>query len=513
MRRLLATTVALGLLMLPAAPSAGARRSGSKARAVKVSQEIQNATVVAVLDFTFSPYHWDFLADKMPQHLDATGKNDLPLNTAPHRWLPGFPNPNKAFKSYQPIKLTLDRKNKMASPEALRAKDQEKWNKVEQSTSEKVHFYWLPGTKVIGAIEFGSEKIVGSTQEHGTGVSSVSTGNLHGTCPECLLVFVDINAAESAEEAMEWVTAQPWIDAVSNSYGHGDAVPKVYNGRTVGNQRKASTRGQTIFFSAGNGFENAFTVTNPTYMSSQKGPDWLVTVGAISPNRHGSYVGHGKPADVASLGSGYPAAYGSPTVSGSGSFSGTSNASPTVMGIYARALYEARKALRGPSRAQSGGVIAKGRRFSCGPTRRDCELRDGKLTASELRTRLFHGAVHTTGGTSDPLGLATAPAVGEEEFLSEGHGSYFARETGKWNEYMKEFGRILKPMLGRGKTLKRPAGERQWMIVDSFCRQHLWGNWRGGYYVEGKTQLPGPDPMYPLRSSMESGCPLLPSQD
>jgi hypothetical protein len=502
--------VAVGLFALPLAPHASADRGK---RSIKVNKEIKDATVVAVLDFTFSPYHWDFLADKMPQHLDNKRGNDIPLNKAPDRWLPGFPNPSKAFKSYSSIDISLERKNPMASPDALMAKDQKKWDKVKRSTSKKVHFYWLPGTKVIGAIEFGDQKIVGSTNEHGTGVSSVSTGNLHGTCPECLLVFVDINAAESAEEAMEWVTAQPWIDAVSNSYGHGGAVPKVYNGRTVGNQRKASDRGQTIFFSAGNGFENAFAVTNPTYLSSQKGPDWLVTVGAVSPGKHGSYVGHGKPADVASLGSGYPAAYGSPSVSGSGSFSGTSNASPTVMGIYARALHESRKALSGMSRIQRAGLIAKGARFRCGSARRDCELRDGKLTADELRTRLFHGAVHTPGGTSDPLNLATAPAIGEEEFLAEGHGTYFARETGKWNAYMKEFARITEPLFGKAKTLKRPAGEKQWMIVDSFCRQHLWGSWKGGYYVDGKTKLPGPDPMYPIRSSMENGCPLLPQQD
>jgi hypothetical protein len=504
--------VAVGLLALPIGPTAGAAKRKST-RGIKVSKEIQDATVVAVLDFTFSPYHWDFLAAKMPQHIDRDPNNNLPLRNAPHKWLPGFPNPNKAFASYGPISLSLDPKNPMSSPDALQAKDQKKWDKVKQSTSDKVHFYWLPGTKVIGAIEFGDQKIVGGTNEHGTGVSSVSTGNIHGTCPECLLVFVDINAAESAEEAMEWVTAQPWIDAVSNSYGHGGAVPKVYNGRTVGNQRKASDRGQTIFFSAGNGFENAFAVTNPTYMSSQKGPDWLVTVGAVSPDDHGSYVGHGKPADVASLGSGYPAAYGSPNVSGSGRFSGTSNASPTVAGIYARALYKARRALPGPSRVQRGGVIAKGRGFRCGSVRRACELRDARLTAKELRTRLFHGAVHTPGGTTDPTGIAQAPAIGEEEFLSEGHGSYFARETGKWSDYMKEFGRIVKPMLGRGKRLKRPAGERAWMTVDSFCRQHLWGAWRGGYFVQGKTPLPGPDPAYPIRSSLEAGCPLLPAQD
>jgi hypothetical protein len=78
---------------------------------------------------------------------------------------------------------------------------------------------------------------------------------------------------------------------------------------------------------------------------------------------------------------------------------------------------------------------------------------------------------------------------------------------------MKEFARIIGPMLGTEKDIERPEGEKEWMIVDSYCRQHLWGEWKGGYYVEGKTDLPGPDPSYPVRSSLEQSCPLLPGQD
>jgi hypothetical protein len=57
--------------------------------------------------------------------------------------------------------------------------------------------------------------------------------------------------------------------------------------------------------------------------------------------------------------------------------------------------------------------------------------------------------------------------------------------------------------------LKRPKGEQQWMIVDSFCRQHLWGSWNGGYYLDGKTKLPGQDMDWPLRSAIEQTCPHL----
>jgi hypothetical protein len=44
------------------------------------------------------------------------------------------------------------------------------------------------------------------------------------------------------------------------------------------------------------------------------------------------------------------------------------------------------------------------------------------------------------------------------------------------------------------------------MIVDSYCRQAQWGLWRHGYFVQGKTKLPGSDPGYPMRSAMEEAC-------
>jgi hypothetical protein len=47
------------------------------------------------------------------------------------------------------------------------------------------------------------------------------------------------------------------------------------------------------------------------------------------------------------------------------------------------------------------------------------------------------------------------------------------------------------------------------MAVDSFCRQHLWGSWKGGAFVEGTTELPGFDPGWPIRSQIEQLCPQL----
>ncbi|MDP9067237.1 MAG: S8/S53 family peptidase [Actinomycetota bacterium] len=471
-----------------------------------------DATVVAVIDFTFAPYHWDYVASKMPQATDGDRSNDLPLDKAPDKWLPGFPDTSE-FTSYKALDLSLEEKNQTAVIEALDKKDKKVWEGVKKSEGKKLHYYWMPDTKVIGAIDFGGNKIHGPSRSHGTGTSSVSVGNIHGTCPSCLMVFLDIADQKSGEAALSWAMKQPWIDAITNSYGFS-LTPvtrdRLYSGSNVKLQKQASERGQTIFFSAGNGQENAFLIPNTTLFSSQEGPDWIVTVGAVSPGAHASYTGHGKPADIASLGSRYPAAYGSPFVGGTGSggFGGTSNATPVIAGTYANALYQARQDMAGPSRLQSGGLISRGR-FDCGGIRRECELGDGKLTAEELRQRLFEGAEHTNPGMT-PAGVGALPPIGEDEYLNEGHGSYFARESGEDAARIAEFrSRLYGPLTGFSSAPKRPKDEREWMIVDSFCRQHLWGSWSDGYYVEGKTKLPGRDLDHPLRSAIETTCPTL----
>lgn len=526
-------TASLIAAMTPAASGSGDTQIGT-AKRIYHPNGPGDATVIAVLDYGLNPYHWDFAGSKMPQNVDSDPTNDLPLDQSPDKWLPGYPKPKKEFASFGRLDLTLDDKNADAQVEMLKAIDQPKLAAIKPSTPDERNVYWIPNTKVIGAMTFDGSNLVGAVDDHGVGTTSSAVGNLHGTCPECLLFFIQLGSQADSEKAIEWAMDQPWIDAISNSYGFSLAVrDRLYSGSNVEAQRKATERGQTVFFSAGNGNDGAYGVPNTTSFSSQEGPDWIVTVGATSPGAdnyyyrdedqslpfepidktsdHASFFGHGKPADIAGIGGNYPTAYTSDTVGGTGDsgFGGTSNATPQIAGTYARALYLARRALDGPSRIQRGGVIARGADVACGKVRRDCELGDGVLTAAELRERLFFGAQHTEAGMTGPAGVGELPAVGEEEFMNEGHGSYFGRETGRFKDYLAEFARLFDPMVGRAKELERPAGEREWMIVDSFCRQHLWGSWKGGYYVEGKTDLPGADPSAPLRSAIETGCPYL----
>jgi hypothetical protein len=469
-----------------------------------------DVTVIAVIDNAFTPYHWDYLASQMPQALNRDPSDDLPLSTSPDKWLPGFPSP-RAFASYSALKLTLAT-DEADKPDSLDAADTAKWKAVKGSSASAQHYYWMPGTKVIGAMTFGTPDatggIHGPTSSHGTGTTSVSVGNLHGTCPECLLVFLQYTDSASAEDAINWAMKQPWIDAISNSYGMGSndvyGRDRVYSKSNVNLQRQASGRGQTVFFSAGNGLENAFVTPTTTLLSSQEGPDWIVTVGAVDPGTRASYTGPGKPVDITSIGSSYPSAYGATTVGkkGPSGFSGTSNATPVTAGTYGRALYLARRAMAGPSRVQKDGVVAVGR-ARCGKTRSACEIGDGRLLATELRARLFQGATHTGKGFSSPVGVNAVPtAPADSAYASEGYGYLLGRLKGD-EQWAADFGRVAGPLLGLAAAPKRPADEAAWFVVDSWCRQHIWGEWSGGSY---RGTLPPDDPAAPARSAYHESC-------
>jgi hypothetical protein len=211
----------------------------------------------------------------------------------------------------------------------------------------------------------------------------------------------------------------------------------------------------------------------------------MVTVGAIDPNSRGSYTGHGKPVDISSIGTGYPSARssGSTTVDGKGTFGGTSNATPVTAGTYARALWLVRSALSG-GKQQSGGVIASGDPVDCD----GCALEDGLLTQVELREALFDTAEHTDVGY-DPIGLVGGePALPitdpESEFVTEGHGSLFGRVHGD-EAWLQETEDTAALVLGLREPTGMLDGEAEWFVVDSFCRQTIWGTWSGGVRCRG----------------------------
>jgi hypothetical protein len=270
----------------------------------------------------------------------------------------------------------------------------------------------------------------------------------------------------------------------------------------VAPQKKASERGQTIVFSAGNGIENAFVVPFSTLTSSVKGPDWVITVGATTPGGDNE-SGSGKPVDVSGIGENYPSAYNSTTVTNGERFSGTSNAAPTISGTYARGLWLARKAMAGASRIQAGGVISVGK-ATCGRARRACEVGDGRLTAVELRDRLLKGAVSSKGGIA-PGGLVGVDSPADLHWANEGYGTYRARLRQDDEQWLTELSNFTGPLLGTKAALARPADEAKWFVVDSWCRQHVFGSWSGGAWKSGQP-LPAPETSAPTRAALQAAC-------
>jgi hypothetical protein len=184
-----------------------------------------------------------------------------------------------------------------------------------------------------------------------------------------------------------------------------------------------------------------------------------------------------------------------------------------VAGAYAEALYRTRTALPGASRLQEAGVVATGP-AGCGAERPDCELADGVLTGREMRDRLLHSSV-STGNGFDPgsqgVSPVLTPRVLDTYRAAEGHGTWF----GRWakdgtDRYESEMARLVGPLLGTAAAPERPAGEREYFVADSACRQHLWGTWGEGYW-DGEEALPAADPQQPTRSFLAGPCRQLPS--
>jgi hypothetical protein len=478
-----------------------------------VSSGEKPVTVVAVVDGGFSPYHLDFRGSYHPFNQDADPSNDIDFTADPATYVSGMP-------ATTPVNLTLPDAPDADVSGFYEGADKDEWAKIELSTPDDVKMYRFPGTKIIGAVNFRETDTVGPGVEisdpypfygdndsHGTRSAAVAAGNLHGTCPEC--VFVLVNG--TTPEALAWAASQPWIDVVTNSYGHskvGDLVlsqvrDNIYFGSPVDATRAAVESGQTIVFSAGNGFANAFDVPMLTYWSSEKGPDWIVTVGAVDPRADQQYSGAGKPVDISSYGSLYPST-GGPTANGEGEHSGTSNAAPVTAGTFAAVIQHGRELLGDLTEGHHDGVVAEGDPVSCGGANQSCPLADGVLTRSEVQDVVFHNVLPSkVGATADTVWPSS-----QYTYYYQGHGVIGGRMNTL--RYQLEQQRFTDALVGAVADFPRPPGEHNWMVVDSKCRQTLWGSWNAGYY---RGVVPTLDPVAdPIATRYNQACSAAPDQ-
>ena len=434
-------------------------------------------TVIGVVDNAFTPYHFDFVGSEHPWNTDADPLNDIDLTADPATYIDGYPGAT-------PLEVSVP----TAPGEIVEGRDtgvdEEVWDGFIPSSLEPGHLnlYRFPGTKIIGAVNF-TTSWVGENSSHGTRSAASAAGNIHGACPECLVVLI----TGGSEDGLRWAAAQDWIDVVTNSYGNSTTLvlrDNIYLNAPVTATRAASEAGQTIVFSAGNGLANAYDVPMLTFWSSEKGPDWTVTVGAVTPDTKQTYLGHGKPVDISSIGSAYPSTGGG-TAAGTGTHSGTSNAAPVVAGTIAAVIQEARELLGDTTVTHADGVVASGAPVACGDANPDCVLADGVLTRQELHDLVLRATEHSP----STVDVQTIPS-GEHAYYYQGHGVVRGRIDGE-DPYRAERLRYAETLAGESALPPRPEIEERWFVVDSFCRQRLWGAWSGGRY---RGTVPALDP-------------------
>lgn len=378
---------------------------------------VRARAVVAIIGEDTNPYHDDFAE---------------PRQTAdPATYLPGYP------AGAVPLDLHLGGHDYQKA----KALDSATW-----AAFQPGQLYYVPGTNIVGIMSFGASGL--DEGGHGTGTSSLATGNLHGMAPDADVVLVsgDLFAG------IAWAAAQPWIDVLSISLGGflgtctlGETChPEAFDACTgnpmlpvhwVHDLRLAHERGAETFAAAsyGCGFTLAGGAAGSawpgqTVTSFFSGPSWTVTVGTFHPDREQGEFQGAYPVEVLSKASGYTAASAMST-SGENEFGHASGAVPLAAGIYASILQHARQALGDPSTAHAPGIVAQASAGAALPAAGP--LADGVFTQAEAEQVFFHAArpvdaveSYQAHGGGDPQAWAQGvmPAPPAAEFLTEGYG-------------------------------------------------------------------------------------------
>ncbi|QZY28977.1 S8 family serine peptidase [Nocardioides coralli] len=414
----------------------------------RLAADTTAVTVVGVADSGINPYHLEFSAQTYPDPDVLALTNDFTRH--PSEYIPGYPADAEAL----PITLGQG---------YFPAADRPIWNGNETVKPGKM--YWIPGTKIIGAVDAGGSTGVTSGDDahpilddngHGSGSASVSTGNRYGYCPTCLLVVV-----EALDETV--VAGLPWVDISSNSFGYIGGLPI---GLVTGGSKEtkaAAERGQTTLFAAGNGVGNAFDVPISTYGSDQTGPDWNITVGALRRDNQRAIVGDGIPVHLSAWGDGnLPSACRTGTV-GQCAFGGTSAATPYTAGVFGTVLTEVRQALGdGQSGQKPGQVVATGL-----PLDESVYLADGELTRAELREVVLKTAqpLNTDNDPSPYPYPLTAPYT-DANVLFEGYGAATPESAQRATDVL----------LGRTQLPEREF-EDEFFVLDRQVRDSLYGGY------------------------------------
>lgn len=337
--------------------------------------------VVSLLDTGINPYHQAFRWD------------DPRAESHPSTYIPGYP------EDAQRLDLSLDADNWSA---AVRADCPDVWSEIETR-----QLYWIPGTKIVGAITFEGDPLDCSEDPeeasasrildisgHGTMTASRAAGNTYGACPDCYIVSIET----LGEEAVTWAGEQAsWIDLQSNSWApilpgwapEGDIVAyDLVNDPSFVRAVEQAARKHLALWASGNGAANRLgAVGHPTLLDPHFTPSVVIVGGHDS-----GYVATWPsfpPHVVSDACDSWAAYHDSMDESDATVGSGTSGAAPYVAGKAAGMLLHARRMLDHTDTGLADGVAASGTAAvdpSQGP------LTDGVLNRTEWRSLVLKTA-------------------------------------------------------------------------------------------------------------------------
>jgi hypothetical protein len=375
--------VAAAAVLVALSPAAGAASSHAGPAPAAAP-----TAVVGIVDTGINPYHRVF-RDRSPQAYDYPGT-----------YLPGYP------KGAIALHITLDATDYYA---AVSADCDRVWSKVRPG-----QLYWFPGTKIVGAISFGSQPKINCNAKkpgdttilstgHGTMTASRAVSTQYGGCRECRVVSVQLpmvltvgssQGTTDTVTGIRWAAANAgWLDAQSNSWGPiAPAWAPTSTGLAVADPElvraiEETSQRHLAFYAAGNGVAFRFGVVgHPTLLAPHLGPSPIIVGGTDS-----GFVSPwpGSTPTVASDDCNSWATDGPETTkSGDSIGSGTSAATPYVAGGAARVLLEARRILGDTRTGVRAGVVAQGAPglVRSGP------LADGRFTMTEWRDLVLHTA-------------------------------------------------------------------------------------------------------------------------
>jgi hypothetical protein len=361
---------------------------------------------VAIIDSGINPYHITF-RDNSPR-----------ARKHPSTYIPGYP------KNAIALKLSLNEKKYW---DAVKKDCKQVWSKIKPG-----RLYWVPGTKIVGAITFSPQDVINCDEPkpaaggrilddggHGTMTASRATSVEYGACKECSVVAVQFSLnglnSQDAIDSITWAADNAsWIDAQSNSWGPlapvwdptgagqlVGATPELV--RTV----EETARKHLAFWASGNGALFRWgALGHPTLLAPHMTAS-TVMVGGHDSGYVATWPGF-PPHVVSDACASWAAHHTEIEKSEEDVGGGTSAATPFAAGGAARILLEARKLLGDRNTGVDKDVVASGKKglVAKGP------LADGKFTLEEWRRVLFATASKRPGAQREdgpPCGVEWTP--------------------------------------------------------------------------------------------------------